>query len=187
MKVCDLLKAEFCQPIVHEKRVVELADLKQRYLDTTSEKKIKVNSNVSASFFKGVLKKAWPQLRFVQRKGLNDLVCTDQLSIEEAVRRTASIEAELKYSYEYVNDASSDDESLVFSDETSIVHKAAIILRNMVLKPNKSHDKDYFSADGVTPEGQRAYMYPLVLKFVNWLSSKEKTEKGEGDTDVNCF
>ena len=186
VKVCEMLKNELYQTVVNEKRVCELADLKERFIDIASENKIVVNSSITTFSFKKILSCTWPELRFIERKGQTDLVCIDMMSVEEAVLRLVNIQTELNKSCEYQNEMESFDEGISYSDETSIVHKAAIILRNRVVNAAQTSNKSYFSVEEITPQGQKSYLDPLLLKFVNWLSDKDKIGNGDDiDGDIN--
>ena len=180
-KIFELLKTEFHEALLIEKRVYELSILKQKFLEIAEQRKIAVNQNLNTTYFKEVLKKTWPELTFISRKGLTDLVCIDELSVEEAVKRAVTIETALNDSYEFDNFL--DDDNFESKDDVSIVHKAAIILRNRILESTlQSTDKEYYASEEVTLEKQRSYLDPLLLKFVNWLSSKDKADNGE---DIN--
>ena len=130
VKACKILKYELYHSVAHEKRVCELAELKERFIDIASENKISVNSSMQTSYFKKVLGGVWPELRFIERKGKTDLVCIDNLSVEEAVLRLVNIETELDKSYEYENKSEPYIEGISYSDEASIVHKAAVIFKD---------------------------------------------------------
>ena len=178
VKVCEMLKIELYQAVVHEKRVC-----KERFIEIAYENKFLVNSNIATNSFKNILSSTWPELRLIERKGKTDLVCIDMMSVEEAVLRLVNIETELSKSCEYEEVIETFDEGISYSDETSIVHKAAVILRNRVV--NATHPL-YFSPEEITPQGQKSYLDPLLLKFVNWLSNKEKSDTGDdidGDID----
>ena len=69
VKVCEMLKNELYQTVLHEKRVCELADLKERFIDIASENQIVVNSSITTYSFKKILSSTWPELRFIGRKG----------------------------------------------------------------------------------------------------------------------
>ena len=186
VKVCEMLKIELYQAVVHEKRVCELAVLKERFIEIASENKILVNSNIATNSFKKILSSTWPELRFIERKGKTDLVCIDMMSVEEAVLRLVNIETELNKSCEYEKEIETFDEGISYSDEICIVHKAAVILRNRVVNATHPSNKSYFSPEEITPQGQKSYLDPLLLKFVNWLSNKEKSDTGDdidGDID----
>lgn len=56
-------------------------------------------------------------------------------------------------------------------DDIRILHRAAEILLNRVTK-TKQLEKN-FSPNEITMEGQRAYLDPLILRFVFWLADKK--------------
>ena len=114
------------------------------------------------------------------------MVCIDMMSVEEAVLRLVYIQTELNMSCEYQNEMESFDEGISYSDETSIVYKAAIILRNRAVSAAQPSNKSNFSSEKIVPHGQKSYLDPLLLKFVNFLSNKEKRDNGDDiDGDIN--
>ena len=67
------------------------------------------------------------------------------------------------------------------NDELNILHQAAKILRERVLKTKKL-DYEYFAPEEVTLETQKAFLDPMLLRFVMWLSSNKKLIEG---TDIH--
>ena len=59
------------------------------------------------------------------------------------------------------------------NDELNILHQAAKLLRERVLKTKKLDNK-YFAQEEVTLETQKAFLGPMLLRFVMWLSSNKK-------------
>ena len=62
VKACKMLKNELYQTVVNEKRICELADLKERFIEIASENKIVVNSSITSFSFKKILNCTWPEL-----------------------------------------------------------------------------------------------------------------------------
>ena len=71
-------------------------------------------------------------------------------------------------------------------DELSILHQAAKILRERVLKTKKL-ENEYFAPEEVTLEAQKAFLDPMLLRFVMWLSSNKKLIEGADihDSDLD--
>ena len=59
-------------------------------------------------------------------------------------------------------------------------------MRNRVVNAKYTTDKTYFSPEEVKPQGQKSYLDPLLLKFVTWLSSKERNDTGDiNESDID--
>ena len=69
------------------------------------------------------------------------------MSVEEAVLRLVNIETELNKSCEYEKEIETFDAGISYSDETNIVHKAAVILKNRVIKATHPSITSYFSPE----------------------------------------
>ena len=104
------------------------------------------------------------------------------------MKRTVELENSFKEqtesTYEHLTELNTET-----NDELSILHKAASILRNKVLKTEKL-DKEYFSATEITIEAQKQFLDPILIRFVGWLSSNSKLNAASdtfdsGDTDID--
>ena len=186
IRLAEVLKDEYVQSIEDHLCVYELSALKERYIELASENNIELKSETSSAYFKRLLSQVWQDLRFIQRTGMTDLVCSMNITIEDALRKTVSLKNTLSEvtedGPEQILDASLSEPI----DELSILHQAAKILRERVLKTKKL-DNEYFAPEEVTLDTQKVFLDPMLLRFVTWLSSNKKLMEGADihDTDLD--
>lgn len=165
--------------------IYELSTLKERYFEIAREKEITVNSEISSFYFKRLLNQIWPELRFFSRSGLTDIVCSNDVTVDEALRRTVTLGKTL---HEMNEDFTEQllETSPESNEDLSVLHQAAVILITRVLKTQKL-DKEYFSPEEVTLESQKNFLDPVLLRFIGWLSSKTKLDEGDDihDSDID--
>ena len=145
--------------------------MKDRYLEIASEQEISLNREISTAYFKRLFCQIWPDLRFISRTGMTDLVCS--VTVDDALRKTVTLGHALS---EVTEDAPEQIVKTTLSDsadEKSILHQAAIIVRQRVLQTKKLKNK-YFAPEEVTVEARKNFLDPLLLRFIMWLSSKNK-------------
>ena len=173
--IAEILKDEYLSSIEDHLCVYELSTLKERYLELASEKNIKLKSETRSACFKRLLSQVWPYLRFIPRTGLTYLVCS--ITIEDPLLKTVSLKNTLSTvtedNPELIADASLSEPIY----ELSILHQAAKIQRERVLKTKKL-ENEYFAPEEVTLEAQKAFLDPMLLRFVMWLSCNKKLIEG---------
>ena len=184
--IAETLKDEYLSSIEDHLCVYELSTLKERYLELASEKNIKLKSETSSAYFKRLLSQVWPDLRFIPRTGLTDLVCSMSITIGDALLKTVSLKNTLSTVTEDNPELIADASLSEPIDELSILHQAAKILRERVLKTKKL-ENEYFAPEEVTLEAQKAFLDPMLLRFVMWLSSNKKLIEGADihDSDLD--
>ena len=169
----EVLKDEYVGAIEDHLCVYELSTLKERYLQLASEKNIELKSETSSAYFKRLLSQVWPELRFIPRIGMADLVCSMTITIDDALRKTVSLKNTLSEVTEDTPEQIVDSSHSEPNDELSILHQAAKILRERVIKTKKL-ENEYFAPEEVSLESQKAFLDPMLLRFVMWLSNNKK-------------
>lgn len=123
---------------------------------------------------KKALQSVWPEVKFIHRKGLSDLVCSADINVEDALPKLVDLEK----SFDSLKEEEHDADALLsrlfsdHSDERSVIHQAAGILRERILKMD-GLKKEYFSANELSLNAQKDFLDPLLLSFVCWLSGIE--------------
>lgn len=173
--IAEALKGEYISFIEDHLCVYELSTLKERYLEIASEKEISLNREISTAYFKRLLCQIWPDLRFISRTGMTDLVCSVKVTVDDALRKTVTLGHVLSEVTEDTPEQIVDTSLSESADEISILHQAAIILRQRVLQTKKLKN-EYFAPEEVTVEAQKNFLDPLLLRFILWLSSKKKLD-----------
>jgi hypothetical protein len=176
-QVCRHLKNDLQNSIDGEKNVYELSYLKSRVFELSVAHDIDIGRNLKAKQLKKVLRQVWPGITFIPREGLTDLVCSNSITIEEALSKSVDLEK----SFHDVTEKDECESSLcdIFfeSNEMSIIHQAAVILRNRILK-TEGLCNEYFSSAEISLQEQKTFVDPLLLQFVGWLSCESKLNEG---------
>ena len=122
-----------------------------------------------------MLKKNWPDLTFIPREGLSDLVCASDVKVEGALSKFFKLEQSLKDQQEHDDCTSALCDSFIDSesDEASVLYQAASILRQRISKTT-GLQQEYYSANELSLEAQHSFIDPLLLKFMNWMFCKTK-------------
>ena len=100
------------------------------------------------------------------------------MKVEDALSKSFKLEQSLQELQEH------DDCSFVLcdsvidseSDEASILHQAATILRQRISK-TKGLGQENYSPNELSLDAQRDFLDPLLLRFMNWLSCKTKNDE----------
>lgn len=174
--VCEQLKVDLQESIEIEKKVYEVAELKIRLTQIADLQSKTISSNqMTGKKIKSMLKRVWPELKFISRTGLSYLVCSESLTIDEALCKIVKSEKCREEAEEQNDLENSLCENFENSEENeiSVIHKAAVILKKRLCKAN-SLQNEYYSTSEMSPDVQVQNLDPLLLKFVGWLS---------GDTD----
>lgn len=121
---------------------------------------------------------------------MTDLVCSVKVTVDDALRKTVTLGHVLSEVTEDTPEQIVDTSLSESADEISILHQAAIILRQRVLQTKKLKN-EYFAPEEVTVEAQKNFLDPLLLRFILWLSSKKKLDDAadihDGDIDQRQF
>ena len=185
--IAEALKEEYVSLIEDHLCVYELSTLKERYLEIASEKEISLNREISTAYFKRLLCQISPDLRFMSRAGMTDLVCSVKVTVDDALRKTVTLGHALSEVTEDAPEQVVDTSLSDSADKISIVHQAAIILRQKVLQTKKVKN-EYFVPDEVTVEAQKNFLDPLLLRFNMWLPRKNKLDAAADihDSDIDA-
>ena len=134
---------------------------------------------------KKLLKQIWPNLKFIPREGLSDLVCASDMKVEDALSKPFKVETSLQdiQEQDVCNSVLCDSVINSESDEASILHQAATILRQRISK-TEDLQQEYYSANELSFEAQRDFLDPL-LGFMNWLSCKTELNETIDIDDSN--
>ena len=169
--VCEYLKTDIFDSIEIEKNVYHLSNIKLKIQEIAQSRNITLKT-ISGKQIKRVLKRVWPDLRFISRAGLTDMVCSSSLNIDEALCKADLLEKDLIAVQEQNDLESSMTETFEYSEEhdLSVLHKAALIPRNRLMKSTNSLDNEYFSSSEISLQSQRKFLDHHLMLFVKWLS-----------------
>ena len=102
------------------------------------------------------------KVSFLPQPGESYLVCDKTISVAEVLKELSKYQSK---------DTLQEDDIAKEESDDAVVHKAVGILRKR-MEMTKKMDKEYFSPDEVTVEGQRKFIDPLLYKAVEWLCDK---------------
>ena len=134
-KAGTILKAELKEKIEVEKSVFELSYLKSRLTEICESNNITIGKRkLKANYVKKALSRIWPELRFIPRKSLSDLVCSNAMKAEDALSKYFELEKSFQDLDEEDECSTNLGDSFIDSesDEVSILHQAAVILRQRI-------------------------------------------------------
>lgn len=181
--ICKSLKSEITDEVENRKRVYDLSQIRSQVQELGKLKNLKIEKLTNKQT-KRALKRVWPTLRFIHRTGLSDLVCSNTLSIDDALCNFVRLEKQL----ETVEEQNDLDLSLAEnferseSHELSVIREAAMVIRNRLLNA-KTITNEYFSSQEITAEAQKQFLDKHLLLFVKWLS----VDTDETNTDEIAF
>lgn len=135
--LCKELKVELYTLVEVNKHVCDLSDITSRLQELAKSKNSNIEKcQINGKQVKRMLQRVWPEIRFTSRVGLSDLVCADSVTVDDVLLRSVKQEKDLKAEREQNDLECSLTENFEQSEENdlSIVHKAALILRNSLLK-----------------------------------------------------
>ena len=181
----SLLKEEFEQSIVNERKVFKMTTLKSRFLEIANEISKENLPSYKSSTFKRQLKRNWPSVDIIPQSGrFSDLVYSRDMSVAEALRKANELERKLTVAASTEENNKSNVDLNVETDE-QIVHKAVNVIRRK-LQETKKLDNMYYSSDEMTLEAQTKFVAPILCKFLLWLTDdkafKEASDLSK-DTD----
>ncbi|WAR01041.1 hypothetical protein MAR_025413 [Mya arenaria] len=169
--------------MIENKETVDFSKIKNRVIEICANTNVHIGASKLKSkhikHIKHVLRQVWPELRFIPREGMTDIVCSRELSVDEALCKAVSLEKSLNEMQEQSDLDTSLKESFENSDakDVAILHEAATILRKRI-KHTKGLQNEYYSSDELSLENQRDFLDPLLVRFVTWLSAKSKLDDG---------
>lgn len=184
-RICEQLKLELFDSVVANKNVYDLSHIKSQIQELAASEEISLEtSQLTGKHIKRVLKRVWPELRFISRAGLSDLVCSKSLNVDDALRKYIALEKALKSAEEQNDLECSLVENFEHSEEhdLSVIHKAALILRNRLLKSSVNVQNEYFSHAEINSESQKKFLDPHLLLFVRWLAGDSDDSNDNNDT-----
>ena len=181
----SLLKEEFEQSIVNERKVFKMTTLKSRFLEIANDISKENLPSYKSSTFKQQLKRNWPSVDIIPQSGrFSDLVYSRDMSVAEALRKANELEWKLTIAASTEENNKSNVDLDVETDE-QIVHKAVNVIRRK-LQETKKLDNMYYSSDEMTLEAQTKFVAPILCKFLLWLTDdkafKEASDLSK-DTD----
>ena len=144
-------------------------------------------SEVTGKQAKKMLTRVWPELKFIARKGMSDLICSNSLSVDDALRKTVELEKNLRDADEQSSIECSFSEPFESSEnrELAVIHEAAAILRKRLLKVSVPKN-EYFSPGEISIESQEEFIDHHLLLFIKWLKGyTDKTDTNELTLDQN--
>ena len=174
------VKHEFESSICTRKIVYEFSTLKDKFIEIALEKGCD-QMKLKHKKIKSMLQSAWPEIQFISRPGQTYLVCSSEVTVEDAIKaasKMGNLLAEMKEDNEIRDDLTGNN----YDDtEETILHQAAGIIRSRSNSTIKL-EQEYFSPEESNFAGQKEFIDPLILKFIGWLSNKKLYDDG---TDVS--
>ena len=127
--------------------IFELTSLKQMYLEMSKENDMAAE-DIDNRQFTNILERYWPELRIVKRGdiGKTALVCSMKIDIDVAITHAFNLNESLNESVQEEIDFS--ESTIETEDETSILHKAAAIIRKKLASVKKLN-KEFYSSDEI--------------------------------------
>jgi len=163
------LKAEYEEPIMTQKKVYQLSELRKRFIEIAKERHGDNVESYKSSYFKKLLQHVWPELECVYQKGKSDLICSNQVTVGDALRDYKELE-------QSCYDADEEEIEVDIETDESIVHKAVGILRRRILANTETVEKEYFSDEEMSLSSQKKFVDPLLYKMICWMSDPYKYE-----------
>lgn len=172
------------RPKIETKQVFLLSTLRTYYrqlIEDTDESSTYTSQNLKLK-----LQKEWPTLAFIHQRGDSDLVCSNTISVGEALLKANHISRQLLSAEVESLGPDADKDACTLSEE-AIVHHAVGILRKRMALTNQL-DGEYFSPQETGLDEQRAFVDPLVYKAIGWMTNAKLYERGEDiQTDARCL
>ena len=181
-KACEHLKMDLFDAVEKQNSVYDLSKIKDLILDIAKLKQLNVDQDkLNGKQIKRVLKRVWPDLMHISRKGpCSDLICSKSLQVKDALCKFVQLQKNL----EAVSEQNELESSLIDSfenseeNELSILHNAASILRNRILKKIAYEKSEYFASEEMTIDSQTKFLDTHIKMFVRWLS---------GHSEETCY
>lgn len=179
-KACLMLKSELKDQIDNDKITFDLRYLRTKLIAISRENSLYIpDTMLRACRVKEALLEIWPNLKFVAREGLSDLVCSQGVTVDKALVKSVQLQKSLNDITEQNEFETILSESINDSDanELSVVHEAAAILRRRIML-TEGLDQEYFSSMEIGLTTQRDFLDPLLVRFITWLGSESKLKDG---------
>lgn len=160
-------KDEFYHQIMEDRDVFLLTSMRARFAEIVQEIEPGDPVLYKSCNFKTQLQKEWPELCFIAQPGKSDLVCSQDISVGEALQKANQLAQVLKQVPEQTYESGSSDTPSVTDD--SIVHLAVGILRRRMTQV-KQLEQQYYSSQEMSLDACRDFVDPLLLKTIGWLT-----------------
>ena len=165
----SILKEEFEQSIIDDRKVYQMTTLKSRFLEIANEMSKENQPSYYSSTFKEQLKRNWPSVDIISQTGrFSDLVYSRDISVAETLKKANELERKLTSAAETMANIKPNVQFCAETDE-QIVHKAVTVLRRKLQETPKT-DNMYYSSDEMTLGAQTKFVPPILCKFLLWLT-----------------
>lgn len=114
-----------------------MTTLKDRFSELAQEKNSLNNLAFTSKALKKLLQQVWPELNFIPRPGYTDLICSSDITVDDAQRKASEFGQaiiEIKQDCQVVDEFSRQDNGCV---KEAVLHTAAGIIRDRVLRTLK--------------------------------------------------
>ena len=175
-EIMRLLKEEYYIPLMVEKQVFRLSTIRDRCNEIAAQNWVENPPNYTSHQVKEKLHREWTELSFLPQPGLSDIVCSDEISVGDALAKVHDLTTMLEDEYEEINLGQTD--AVEVNDDESIVHMAVGILRKR-MKETKKIDEEYFSSKEIAVDTLKDFVDPLLYKTLGWLSSESLYQNAE--------
>ena len=174
-KVHELIK-EFKPAIIENREVFLLSTLRDNFhamLRTAGQDNVE---SYTSQKLKRQLSKEWPEISFIAQAGASDFVCSNDISVGDALHKANELTKLLEASADM--DTGDFEQTPVQMTDESIVHQAVGILRKRIMQ-TKPLDNKYFSSDEMSLDAMREFVDPLLYKSIVWFQDKKSFDQAE--------
>ena len=161
------LISELQTPIIDGNQVFLLTSLKKRFIELLKEEGVEGANEYRSERLKKQLSNEWQDISFVSQPGMSDFVCSNKVSVGEALKKAQELVMLLKE-----EETGSVGDTLEDLTEDSIIHQAVGILRRRI-EAIKDIKGEYHSPEETTMEELKKWTDPLLYKTVCWLTNKQ--------------
>jgi len=182
-QTCEKVIHEFTDLIINQMGVVELLKLKTFFDEICSQNSCVDGPSyaIRSNYFKQFLLKCWPDIKYIIRPGLTDVVCSKQMTVDDEVKKAKALMSMIQVRRGQL--MSSLRQKLIVN---VLKKKAFCIKQQKYLSEDyktEKLEKVYFPP--LNKNSQKYFSDPLLIQFISWLIEKQSFEEGNDITHLD--